>query len=81
MFLLLTVKLWEKEPESGLALAELLQRPLLGGESLLLSLDAGLLVVLTLSNFGEHTGLFDHLLEAPHGVLDGLVVLDAYTWH
>src|SRR5690606_34300832 len=62
-------------------LAELLERPLLGGERLLLPLDGGLLVVLALPDLGEDPGLFALLLEALQGVLEALTLSDAYARH
>src|SRR5512140_3745958 len=63
------------------ALAHLLERALLGGEGLLLALHAGLLVVLALADLREDARLLALLLEALHGVLEGLAILDTHSGH
>src|SRR6266702_5268170 len=63
------------------ALAQLLDGALLGGEGLLLALDARLLVVLALADLREDAGLLALLLETLHGVLEGFAILDSHSGH
>src|SRR5690606_10144334 len=67
--------------ESQTRLAELLERPLLGGQSLLLPLDGGLFVVLALADFREDPSLLALLLEALQRVLEAFALSHAYAWH
>src|SRR3990172_6421837 len=62
-------------------LAHLLEGALLGSESLLLALHAGLLVVLALADLRQDTRLLALLLEALHRVLERFAVLDSHTRH
>jgi hypothetical protein len=61
--------------------AEFLDEPLLGGGLLLLALDAGLFVVLTLFQLREDASLLDLLLEAAQGHIEVVGVVEDNTGH
>jgi len=50
-------------------------------DRLLLALDAGFLVVLSLAQLGQNTGLLAQFFKAPNGALDGLVISNSYSRH
>jgi hypothetical protein len=63
-------------PEAATVLAALAQF----GSFLLLSLDAGRLVVLPPSCFSQNARLLDQFAESPQGLLERLVRADDYFW-
>src|SRR5258706_7143190 len=57
------------------------QGSLLRRDGLLLALDAGLFVMLALTQLGQDAGLLAQLFKAPDGAFDGFVVSDSYSRH
>ena len=57
------------------------QRSFLGCDGFFLSLDAGLFVVLSFTQFGEYARLFAQFFETANGTLDGFVFSDSNSSH